>query len=155
MFLEDDLNEDTCKVQSGIFGESKKVCHLNKYFDGLKEASREWNKKLNTILIEIGLKRSRVDECIYFNTEKDNMFFVTVYDKDLLIFSNDKKLNEKFKIVEDLCGFESEFKLDGSNLQSKNVCVERQNIRSKVGTKGVVENVCYKKIIQQQRIGLF
>lgn len=96
-FLQGDLNEDIYMVQPRGFSENKKVCHLNKAIYGLKQASRAWNKKLDAALIETGLKRSKVDQCIYYNTENDNMLFVAVYVDDLLIFSNSKILKEKLK----------------------------------------------------------
>lgn len=104
-FLQGDIEEDIYIMQPPHFEESDQVCKLNKSIYGLKQASRQWNKKLNSILLEIGMTRSKIDPCIYYRIiNEQDIFFITVYVDDILCFFNNeqtaliikKKLNENF-----------------------------------------------------------
>lgn len=64
-------------------------------------------KKLNTVLLEMGKIRSKIDSCIYYRiTGKDVLLFIAVYVDDLLYFFNKDetalkikdKLQEKFQM---------------------------------------------------------
>lgn len=91
-FLQGDIEENIYMSQPPYFEEGDKVCLLKKSIYGLKQASRQWNKKLNAALLEIGMSRSRVDPCIYHRivNEKD-ILILTVYVDDLLCFYNNEK----------------------------------------------------------------
>ena len=90
----------------GFSDESKKVCKLKKALYGLKQASRVWNLKLDKVLRELGLERSKYDSCVYLKKTKDGVIYVAVYVDDLLIFYNChsllnllmNRLNQKFKM---------------------------------------------------------
>lgn len=89
-FLQGDLSEEIYLEQPDEFNDgSSKVCFLQKAIYGLKQASREWNKKLDGMLQKFGLKRSSVDPCVYHEIDGKIMLFVAVYVDDLLIFTND------------------------------------------------------------------
>ena len=49
------------------------VCKLNKSLYGLKQSSRVWNEELNKVLLSYGLKRSEVDQCIYYHKDRDKI----------------------------------------------------------------------------------
>lgn len=88
-FLQGELSEEIYLSQPEEFNDgTNKVCRLKKAIYGLKQASREWNKKLDQKLREYGLKRSRIDPCIYHNIDGKSMLFVAVYVDDLLFFHN-------------------------------------------------------------------
>lgn len=70
---------------------------LRKAIYGLKQSGRAWNKKLNTVLKEIGLRQSEADPCIYYNTNKSERIIIAVYVDDLLILYNDKKTKNDIK----------------------------------------------------------
>lgn len=104
-FLQGDIDENIYMAQPPNFEEGNKVCLLNKSIYGLKQASRQWNKKLNAVLLEIGMSRSKVDPCIYHRIVNDqDILILTVYVDDLLCFFNNeetammikKKLSTKF-----------------------------------------------------------
>lgn len=104
-FLQGDVEEEIFMCQPPNYEEGHMVCKLNKSLYGLKQASRQWNKKLNKALLQIGLTRSKVDPCIYYRIVNDkNILFITVYVDDLMYFFNDEetasvvklKLKEKF-----------------------------------------------------------
>ena len=67
-FLNGDLEEEVYMDQPEGFsmeGESQMVCKLNKSIYGLKQASRQWYIKFNTIITSFGFKKNIVDLCIY------------------------------------------------------------------------------------------
>lgn len=88
-FLQGDLDEEVYVVQPKEFKQGNQVCRLNKAIYGLKQASRQWNKKLDAAIKEVGLQQSRVDPCIYHRIQSGKMFFLAVYVDDILLFSND------------------------------------------------------------------
>lgn len=104
-FLQGDIDEEIYMSFPPGYENENKVCKLNKSIYGLKQASRQWNKKLNTALLEIGMKRSNIDPCVYYRIlNKTDILFITVYVDDILYFFNNEdtstmikeKLKEKF-----------------------------------------------------------
>lgn len=88
-FLQGDVEEEMFMVQPKGFVQGNKVCRLKKAIYGLKQASRQWNKKLDTSLKEIGILQSTLDPCIYYKIVGEKRTFVGVYVDDFMIFSND------------------------------------------------------------------
>lgn len=100
-FLQGELNE--CIYMSypdvpGISNNDGKVCKLNKSIYGLKQASRIWNIKLDGVLTSIGMTRSKVDRCVFYNCKGNKKLFIAVYVDDILIFSNDKHQIKQLKL---------------------------------------------------------
>lgn len=93
-FLQGDLEEDIYMRQPEGFDDgSGRVCKLNRSIYGLKQSGRLWNIKLDQALYRFGLKRAKNDPCIYFNSKLT--IFITIYVDDFLIlYKNDKELNE-------------------------------------------------------------
>lgn len=84
-FLQGDLEETIFMEQPDCYVDNtNKVCRLNKPIYGLKQASRQWNKKLDSALQNFGLKRSKNDPCIYFSMNTN--IIIAVYVDDFLIF---------------------------------------------------------------------
>ncbi|KPJ07592.1 Copia protein [Papilio machaon] len=90
-----------------MYGSGKEVCRLRKSLYGLKQASRQWNKKLSHTLKGMGLLQNRLDPCIFYKiVDEKNMFFLAVYVDDIIIFTNNlesktyfkKELQKQFKI---------------------------------------------------------
>lgn len=64
-FLQSELSEDIYIVQPEKFsGGTNKECKLKKAFYGLKQASRTWNNKLNSVLLKLGFIHSNIDPCV-------------------------------------------------------------------------------------------
>lgn len=64
-FLQGDIDEGIYMSQPPTFDRGEKVCYLIKaMLYGLKQASRQWYKKLNSVLLEIDMKRLKLDPCI-------------------------------------------------------------------------------------------
>ena len=56
-FLKGDLDEEIYMQQPEGFqmvGQEKRVCHLLKAIYGLKQASRQWHRKLRSALLDMG-----------------------------------------------------------------------------------------------------
>ncbi len=60
------------------------VCELESCVYGLHQSGREWNERIDTYLKKLGLLRSKVDPCAYFNASKK--LIVTTYVDDLLVY---------------------------------------------------------------------
>lgn len=88
-FLNGELKENIYMLQPEGFDDgSGRVCKLQKSLYGLKQASRAWNEKLNTVLLACGLQRSEADPCIYFSILGESTLILAVYVDDILIFSS-------------------------------------------------------------------
>ncbi|XP_073811779.1 uncharacterized protein [Musca autumnalis] len=98
-FLQGELDEEIfMEPPEGIEGDFVgKVCRLNKAIYGLKQASRQWNKKLDAALKSLNLRQSNMDPCIYYNISGPKIFFIAVYVDDILIFSNNDAFKDKVK----------------------------------------------------------
>jgi hypothetical protein len=99
-FLNGDLQEEVYMCQPEGFikkGEEQKVCLLKKALYGLKQSSRAWNKKIHSPLLELGLKRSEYEPCIYYSMDEQSTMIVALYVDDLLLFSDNESKKEKLK----------------------------------------------------------
>lgn len=93
-FLQGDLSDEIYIEQpEGFKDGSKQVCKLKKAMYGLKQAGRAWNLKLEAALKSFGLIKSKLDPCVYYNT--DTTLILAIYVDDILIFwKNESVLNE-------------------------------------------------------------
>lgn len=97
-FLQGDIEEEVYMVQPSHYEKGEEVCLLQKSLYGLKQASRQWNKKLDSALKGLGLEQSHLDPCIYFKiVDEKDMLFVAIYVDDLMIFTNQQKSADYFK----------------------------------------------------------
>lgn len=89
-FLNAKLQEEIFMTQpTGFDDGSGLVCKLKRSLYGLKQSSRVWNEELNNVLLNFGLERSNVDQCIYYHADKNKMLILAIYVDDVLIFAND------------------------------------------------------------------
>lgn len=96
-FLQGDVEEELFMVQPKEFAENSKVCRLKKAIYGLKQASRQWNKKLDQALKQIGFHQSTMDPCVYFHINGHKRTYIGVYVDDSMVFSNDTELKQFLK----------------------------------------------------------
>lgn len=68
-----------------------KVCRLQKAIYGLKQSGRQWYKKLDLRLKELGMKSLDADACVYHYKEGNNLTLLVIYVDDLIIASSDKR----------------------------------------------------------------
>nr|XP_016510818.1 PREDICTED: uncharacterized mitochondrial protein AtMg00810-like [Nicotiana tabacum] len=72
--------------------ESQKVCKLQKFLYGLKQASRQWNLKLTEALVHMGFQQSHYDYSLFVRRVGDDIVIILVYVNDLLITGSNHKL---------------------------------------------------------------
>ncbi|UYV77867.1 hypothetical protein LAZ67_15002623, partial [Cordylochernes scorpioides] len=76
-------------------GEEDKVCKLLKSIYGLPQSGHCWNKKINEMLIQLGMERSQYDPCVYTFRKGKEYGILGLYVDDLIIAGTDKTFNEK------------------------------------------------------------
>lgn len=98
-FLNGGLEETIFMQKPDCYGSSNttsKVLKLKNAIYGPKQVSRAWNKKVDSCLIDIGHKLSKLEPCMYIKNCKT---IVTVYVDDFFVFSNDKNETKNLKDV--------------------------------------------------------
>ena len=64
------------------------VCLLKKSLYGLKQAARQWNKKLHSTFMKMGFKRLESEHSIYLYTNGSVRIFVPIHVDDITLSSN-------------------------------------------------------------------
>lgn len=98
-FLNGNLDEEIYMEQPEMFVEEasiKKVCKLRKAIYGLKQAGRQWFKRIDAVIKEFGLTQSKNDQCIYYIRNTKITMILALYVDDIIIASNDNALTDKF-----------------------------------------------------------
>lgn len=99
-FLHGDIEETIFMEQPESFNDGTgRVCRLKKAIYGLKQASRQWNIKLNDVLEKAGYKRCQKDTCIYVRRDRDKIVVVAVYVDDLVILFNKNEWRDQLKLT--------------------------------------------------------
>ncbi|KAG7188153.1 hypothetical protein KM043_013372 [Ampulex compressa] len=94
-YVQGELNEEIYMEQLEMFvkrGHEEKVCKLLKPLYDLKQSDREWYKKLDNYIIEIGDRRTPANPCVYVIGENETQVIVIIYVDDLILAS--KRLNK-------------------------------------------------------------
>ncbi len=108
-FLNGDLEEEIYVEQPEGYEDPEKpdyVCNLKKSLYGLKQAHREWHKKIDDALVRLGFSSCSSDRALYVKFDGVCLSTVTVYVDDLVIASDDlsklsavkKSLGETFEM---------------------------------------------------------
>lgn len=85
--LEEDIYVKPLEEYKSIQPEGK-IWKLKKAVYGLNQSGRYWNKRLDEILKDYGLTKSKADPCVYQTSNARDRLIVAVYVDDLLILSN-------------------------------------------------------------------
>ena len=99
-FLNEDLDEDVYMDQPEGFsveGKEQLVCKLKKSIYGLKQASRQWYIKFNTIITSFGFKENTVDHCIYRKISGSKFVYLVRYVDDVLLVANNLSMLHETK----------------------------------------------------------
>ncbi|KAM1415115.1 hypothetical protein ACFX2I_006811 [Malus domestica] len=99
-FLNGDLEEDIYMHQPPGFverGKESMIHKLNKSIYGLKQASRQWNKKFDHVMSSFGFRENKMDECVYLKISGSKVVFLVLYVDDILIASSDLTLLQSTK----------------------------------------------------------
>lgn len=105
-YLNSSLPEIVYMKAPYLYGESDKVCLLNKSIYGLKQSAKRWYDRLSESLNSMGLFCLLSDDCIFAN--QDHSAIVGVYVDDLIMLTSTEAkmkklktfLNEDFSITE-------------------------------------------------------
>jgi hypothetical protein len=101
-FLHGDLEEHIYMYQPEGFivqGKEDHVCLLRKSLYGLKQSPRQWYKRFDSFMVNIGYSRSEYDNCVYFRKLSDSCFiYLLLYVDDMLIAAKDKSEIHKLKV---------------------------------------------------------
>ena len=100
-FLHGELEEEIYMTQPDGFqvpGKEDYVCKLKKSLYGLKQSPRQWYKRFDSYMIEIGYIRSPYDCCVYYNKlTNGSLIYLVLYVDDMLIAAKDKSDIQKLK----------------------------------------------------------
>ena len=99
-FLNGELSEEIFMKQPEGFiepGNEHLVCKLNRSIYGLKQASRQWYLKFDSVISCFGFKENQVDNCVYMKSEGKNFIFLILYVDDILLASTNLDLLEQTK----------------------------------------------------------
>nr|GEZ06703.1 retrotransposon protein, putative, Ty1-copia subclass [Tanacetum cinerariifolium] len=64
------------------------VCMLKRSIYGLKQASRQWNKRFDDEIKKIGFTQTRDEPCVYIKAGGSNVTFLILYVDDILLMGN-------------------------------------------------------------------
>ncbi|CAL1399156.1 unnamed protein product [Linum trigynum] len=79
-------------------GKEDYVCKLKKSLYGLKQSPRQWYKRFDSYMLELGYSRSPYDCCVYHNKVEDgSMIYLVLYVDDMLIVARSKSDIQKLK----------------------------------------------------------
>nr|GFB67865.1 retrotransposon protein, putative, Ty1-copia subclass [Tanacetum cinerariifolium] len=90
-FLNGYLNEKVYMEQPEGFVNPKypnRVCKLKHSIYGLKQASRQWNKRFDDEIKKFGFIQNRDEPCVYQKASRSNITFPILYVDDILIMGN-------------------------------------------------------------------
>jgi len=92
-FLNGDLEEEIYMKQPQGFVQfgSDYVCRLQKAIYGLKQAGRQWNKKLHQVLSTMGFRRLESDRSIYIYLRDNVRIIIPVFVDDITLASSSQK----------------------------------------------------------------
>jgi hypothetical protein len=92
-FLKGELEEEIYMEQPEGFREfgPEYVCKLQKSIYGLKQASRQWNKKLHATLVSMGFIRLESDRSVYIYTKNGVRIIVPIFVDDITLASKSQK----------------------------------------------------------------
>ncbi|CAL1382933.1 unnamed protein product [Linum trigynum] len=100
-FLHGELEEEIYMTQPEGFevpGKEDYVCKLKKSLYGLKQSPRQWYKRFDSYMLELGYNRSPYDCCVYHSKAEDgSMIDLVLYVDDMLIAARSKSDIQKLK----------------------------------------------------------
>ncbi|UYV84441.1 hypothetical protein LAZ67_X002182 [Cordylochernes scorpioides] len=79
-------------------GEENKVCKLEKSLYGLPQSGKCWNKKINEILYQLGMIRTKCDSCVYKLQRGEEYAILGLYVDDLIIAGTSKEINDNLAL---------------------------------------------------------
>ncbi|GKA14827.1 retrovirus-related pol polyprotein from transposon TNT 1-94 [Tanacetum coccineum] len=91
VFLNGYLNEEVYMEQPEGFVSQKypnRVCKLKRSIYGLKQASRQWNKRFDDEIKKFRFSQNHDEPCVYVKASRSYVTFLILYVDDILIMGN-------------------------------------------------------------------
>ncbi|GJS62707.1 retrotransposon protein, putative, ty1-copia subclass [Tanacetum coccineum] len=82
---------------------TNRVCKLKRSINGLKEASRQWNKRFDNEIKKFGFTQNRDEPCVYIKASGSYVTFVILYVDDILIMGNNIPMLQDVKSYLEKC----------------------------------------------------
>jgi hypothetical protein len=73
------------------------VCKLKKSIYGLRQASHNWNKTIDTWLRSYGFQPTQADPCAYLQRNRDQTLMILLWVDDLIIGGSHEEIIKQFK----------------------------------------------------------
>ncbi|KAJ4717199.1 Retrovirus-related Pol polyprotein from transposon TNT 1-94 [Melia azedarach] len=143
-FLHGELEEEIYMTQPDGFqvpGKEDYVCKLKKSLYGLKQSPRQWYKRFDSYMIEIGYTRSPYDCCVYYSKATNgSLIYLVLYVDDMLIAAENKSNVQKLK---DLLSVEFEMKDLGAARKILGMEIYRDRSKKKLflSQKGYIQKI--------------
>ncbi|KAJ4711603.1 Retrovirus-related Pol polyprotein from transposon TNT 1-94 [Melia azedarach] len=143
-FLHGELEEEIYMTQPDGFqvpGKEDYVCKLKKSLYGLKQSPRQWYKRFDSYMIEIGYTRSSYDCCIYYSKATNgSLIYLVLSVDDMLIAAENKSDVQKLK---DLLSIEFEMKDLGAARKILGMEIYRDRSKKKLflSQKGYIQKI--------------
>lgn len=99
-FLNGRLDEDIYMAQPEGFVNPEfpnRVCKLQRSIYGLKQASRQWNKRFDSEIKKYGFTQNLDEPCVYHKASGNDVIFLILYVDDILIMGKDIPSLQKVK----------------------------------------------------------
>ena len=129
-YLYGDLEEDIyMEIPEGIQiprNMKRPGVKLRKSLYGLRQAGRNWYKRLSDYLIKIGFKAIRTFECVFVRKGSTGIVILAIYVDDLNLFGDNQAIDKTKKQIS------NEFEI--KKLGSTNFSIGTQFERRKIGT---------------------
>ena len=84
-FRKGNLSKDMCMTQPEVFTprNGNKVCKLQRFIYGLKQASRSWNIQFNETIKEFYFSQNTDEPCVYKKDSGNVVVFLMLYVNDI------------------------------------------------------------------------
>ena len=91
VFLNGELEEETYMIQPEDFTsiDKSKVCKLQRFIYGLKQAFWSWNMHFDRVIRTYGFIKNGKEPCIYKWVNNSMIVFLILYVDDILLIGND------------------------------------------------------------------
>nr|GEW77748.1 putative retrotransposon protein [Tanacetum cinerariifolium] len=106
VFLNGYLNEEVYMEQTEGFVNLKypnRVCKIKRSIYGLKQASRQWNKRFDDEIKKFSFTQNRDEPCVYLKASGSNITFLILYVDDILIMGNNIPMLQDVKSYLERC----------------------------------------------------
>jgi hypothetical protein len=99
-FLNGNLTEDVYMTQPEDFVDPKhagKICKLQKFIYGLKQASQSWNMRFDEVVKGFGFIKNIEEPCVYKKISGSIVVFLVLCVDDILLIGNDIPMMDAVK----------------------------------------------------------